>query len=96
VGLSGPVEPLKLREYKGRVDGENLAGLPVEESNLTVSISKIRKLLGDGKERQKYIATLPRRSCDGNSDKCTRRRYRFMNNHQEPLKTAVAATCFSQ
>src|ERR1051325_6603558 len=33
----------------------------VEDSNLTVCISKIRKLLGDHPRRHKYIATLPRR-----------------------------------
>ena len=35
---------------------------PVEESNLTVSVAKIRKLLAEGKhQRQRYIVTLPRR-----------------------------------
>lgn len=33
---------------------------PVEDGNLTVGISKIRKLLGEGRQQQKYIATLPR------------------------------------
>src|ERR1700680_442230 len=47
----------------------------VEESNLTVSMSLLRKALGDDANEQKYIQTVPRRG------------YRFVGDVREVMET---------